>query len=68
MHPGTPPRRNRNVRGWLIAALAALVLIVLLLLWAMRPTRHGQPGEPAETFSGDNAAAAALVLTGHDVA
>lgn len=68
MRPDTPPRRDRNVRGWLIAALAALLLIVLLLLWTMRPTRHGQPGEPAETFSGGNAAAPALVVTGHDVA
>lgn len=50
MQPGTPPPRDRNWRGWIIAALAALVLIVLLVLWAMRPDRQGLPGEPADGY------------------
>jgi hypothetical protein len=62
MQPGTPPSRDRNWRGWIIATLAALVLILLLVLWGMRPSRHGQPGESIYGFS--TASAANLILTG----
>lgn len=54
---------NRNVRGWIIAAVAAAVLILLLVLWSMRPGRQGQPGEPGHTTHDVKASAAALLLS-----
>lgn len=64
MQPGIPPQRDRNRRGWLIAAVAALVLIALLVLWGMRPSRQGQPGLPGEVAGNDSAALPALVVFG----
>lgn len=53
---------NRNIRGWIIAAVAAAVLILLLVLWSMRPGRQGQPGQPGQPAYQVKASAAELVL------
>lgn len=56
--------RNRNVSGWIIAALAAAVLILLLILWGMRPGRQGQPGQPGQPAQDVKASATEWVPTG----